>query len=342
MRKTGADVIIAPSADLPELLSNSEWSFAPPLPEDEGKQILYKRYLTRKSEYKFKTGDVIAFATYDGFSLVKNYMRRLSKAVTHTQYTHVALVIVMKDDCRDDETVFMVEATTNPAETVDATNGSGKKRNGTWCFAAPERIFSDPAEMWHIPLKCPLSEEQEGKLLAWAGKQYQLDPCFDKNSMFGAGFDALDSVGSENKKDDFSLLFCSEFVSSCYKMAGLFDKYYKDPEAVNCSEQTPSDVANYPWFAKDDIFQLKMKGEYHESDEAPGGHEHVDRPENHRPHSHSQKTEEKESDQAESEPVPEDKAEEKAVEKSSDNADTGVTMDDIVVEQSAEDAPEEE
>lgn len=253
-----------------DLLQQATWTFVPPdmseatdsksIDKMRGKQELYARYLERKSQ--IKSGDIIAFNTYPGHSLIKNFFRRLSKAATGTKYTHVGIVVVVTITRPDGHSVampYIMEATTNPALTVDAIDGHGDRRNGVWCFALPTRIASDPAELWHIPLKDPISKEQQEQLEMWVCTQYKRDPVFDKDSMFGAGFDLFDDCGAENTFDDYNLLFCSEFVSSCYKKMGLLS------QNVNCSEMTPADTCSLPFLDQTNIFQLKKENEYHES-----------------------------------------------------------------------------
>lgn len=289
------DAIESEQKDLRELVKgNNAWSFhAPPADSDAGK--LYQHYLQykagtigpkdkegndmmRDSGRRFHTGDLIVYATYPGHSWIKNNMRELAKKTTGTAYTHVALVLVVPNRAGEPREYWM-EATTNPAATLDATIGSGTKRNGLWCFSAPERILSDPAELWHIPLDRKLTDKEKDALYSYASKAYWLDPTFNKQGMFDAGFDGFDGIFGEaedgshtedidrlvaeeakGKRLEFEL-FCSEFVSACYKKAGLIPKN-NDGKVFNPSEATPADVAEFEFLNQDAIFPLKGKREF--------------------------------------------------------------------------------
>jgi hypothetical protein len=259
--KKNPKTVRALTSDLQQCLHESTWSYTTPNPEKAALYKLYESYTARLNT--IKSGDIILFDSYPGHSVIKNVMRNFSKSVTGTKYTHVGIVIMMEGlvDSKRQKHPYIIEATTNPACTTDAIDGFGDRRNGLWCFSLPERIASDPAQFWHLPLKTALTPKQEETLVQWAGECYERDPLFDKEAMFGAGFDLLDMAAQENKKDDFAMFFCSEFVSSCFKKLDLLK------ESVNCSEMTPADVSTLDLFLdhKEGLFRLKGPNEYHES-----------------------------------------------------------------------------
>lgn len=246
------------SMSLTEMVAASPYIFQPPDEKKEPKRWqLYDEFMQRDANgcKEIRTGDLLAYSTYPGEGIL-DCMRCVAKAVSSTEYTHVGVLIVL--EVKGKNRYYVMEAETNESvRTQEATSGRGDSRNGIWLFDLAERVLSDPARMWHLPLQTPLSAEAKASLEEYMTKVYVEDPLFDKDGMFAAGFDLFDKLGFEQRQD-FCRLFCSEFTALCMQATGLLTPY------VNASEKTPADVTSFPFLCLSSVFELKREGMYHD------------------------------------------------------------------------------
>ena len=193
-----------------------------------GAEYLINAWMNRS----FKTGDVIAFNTYDGESRTKNCGRCIARCQQGSPYTHVGIVLNVQNR------LLLAEVTTRNKYTPPDVITGHNKRNGVFLFDLYERMATDPADFYHVPLKEELDASKEVQLFNAFFHFYKMDPIFDFESMFGAGFDYFD-FALENDSNCFEKLFCAEMVCALYQKIRML------PQDFNCSEQRPVDTASF-------------------------------------------------------------------------------------------------
>ncbi len=187
--------------------------------------------LVRYEQYRpqMKNGDVIAFS---GRGLLSNII----KLGTLSPYSHVGIVLNVEMSGGFGQSVLMIESTAQ-VELRDADNKEVLK--GVQIHWLSKRLEMYEGKVWWVPLKDPLPPDGLAKMQTWMRETHNQKVGFDEAQMWWAGLDLFDRFGLENEPD-FSLFFCSEFVTKSLQEAGVIA-----PE-INPSEQTPKDVVNFP------------------------------------------------------------------------------------------------
>jgi len=121
-----------------------------------------------------------------------------------------------------------------------------------WIFHMLDRVFDSEAQLWHLPLKKPLSAQQIEELHAFLLEVYHLDPKYAMEQMLLSGLEKYCHLA--DNKFNIHEFFCSELVAACHKVTGLLRP------SANVAEMTPGDVLRCS-FIDYDAPQLKYKCE---------------------------------------------------------------------------------
>eukprot|EP00462_Mataza_sp_D1_P016595 CAMPEP_0175154784 /NCGR_PEP_ID=MMETSP0087-20121206/20572_1 /TAXON_ID=136419 /ORGANISM="Unknown Unknown, Strain D1" /LENGTH=1412 /DNA_ID=CAMNT_0016441787 /DNA_START=44 /DNA_END=4282 /DNA_ORIENTATION=+ len=185
-----------------------------------------------------KTGDVICWgSSLNTGKVVPDIIHKAISQVTHSNYTHAALVVVTQHPDSGKTLHFHVESTCNSELNTDWL-AKTPYRNSILLTSLRERLEYSNASMFVHRLKEPLSPEQSDKLERFLAHMWINDPPFDEPQLIQAGFHRM-YLNPCRLKEDWSRLFCSELVSAALKLAGV-------PEfaSVNSSTFAPSDFAS--------------------------------------------------------------------------------------------------
>ncbi|MDJ0600162.1 MAG: hypothetical protein QNJ37_15135 [Crocosphaera sp.] len=180
---------------------------------------------------QMKNGDVIAFSG-------KGLLSDIIKLGTLSPYSHVGILLNVDMSGGLGQSVLMIESTAQ----IDLRDADNKEvQKGVQIHWLSKRLEMYDGKVWWVPLKQEIPQEGLIKMEMWLRKTHNQKVGFDEDQMWWAGIDLFDRFGLENEPD-FSLFFCSEFVTKALQEAGVID-----PE-INPSEQTPKDVVNFPIF----------------------------------------------------------------------------------------------
>jgi len=171
-------------------------------------------------------GDVLVFSA-------RTMASRLTKAVTRSPYSHVAMIAPDHSG-----KLIVYEATKNSDKTPDVTYGD-EEYVGVHSFDIATRVRDFTGDCWLLRQKQPLSVPQVAALSAFCQRHLEKKTPFDYSQLVTAGID--DPFGIFESKPDAERLFCSEFVCFALQEAGLF--------SGNPSEMTPLDAVNLPCFS---------------------------------------------------------------------------------------------
>lgn len=192
------------------------------------KQSLLSTYEQYRPQ--IKTGDVIAFSGNAGFS---HFIRWATGSV----YSHVGIVLNTNLGSGGDDSILIVESRT---ETQGKNAAGAKLIKGVQLHWLSKRILAFDGAVWLFPLKQELEQDNRAKMQSWLRQTTNKVVPYDSVQTLGAGLDLFDRVGLTYSGEDLSTLFCSELVAKALQIAGVVDS------KLNPSEQTPSDVVNYP------------------------------------------------------------------------------------------------
>ena len=200
-------------------------------------------YITPEQFYKnVRPGDVLAFSGNDLPSEVV-------KVATQSEFVHVAIVFSNQYQTEHEtRQIMLVESHIN----CDFPSQLGQEKIlGVQFQTLANRIhpLGSALNFWWAPLKEALSNTAQTKMQAWLTEAEQEKIPYDFCQAIGAGMDALDPLGMENKAD-FSALFCSELVTKALQIAEQVSK------SVNPSEQTPHDVMGFDCF--DSVYDIRV------------------------------------------------------------------------------------
>lgn len=190
-------------------------------------------YCYQEKLASMKTGDLVMFA---GGSRVSQVI----KQSVDSPISHVGIVVRMPDPKHDNrETLFVVESD----QVEEGDYFSDSPCNGICYSQLAQRMHSYQGNLILLAsLQSPLSRAQEDQIIALAEKFRDEGIPFDIEQLLGVGVG--NALGTQNT-EDFSKLFCSEFVTACLKEVELV------PNALNASMQAPFVVANFSCYHPD-------------------------------------------------------------------------------------------
>jgi len=189
-----------------------------------------------------KTGDLILWASsLDHGDLPTRLMNTAMNGITHSIYTHAAIVYVAEHPESKERIVLHVESGVNRLLNLDYIS---RTPFGDSIFVTDlaERVENDGYTMVYKPLIKPLSPEGIENISRWIAHLWLKDPPFASSQLVTAGLEKAHLKLTENT-EDWNQLFCSELVSGCYKLGGV-----KEFRNINTSAQAPADVAAQPIF----------------------------------------------------------------------------------------------
>jgi hypothetical protein len=182
-----------------------------------------------------KTGDIIAFSGTKCIS-------RLNKWITHSRYSHVAIVFEAELGGGFGKSVLIIES----AAPQTKRDPYGRKVIlGVQIHWLSKRLDRYQGRAWWLPLKHPIAPDKLVEMQAWLRQAYNQRRPFDIFHVVVAGVGFLKKLGFGHT--DLSALYCAELVTAALQIAGVVDP------SINPSTQTPADVVNFPCFAKPPI-----------------------------------------------------------------------------------------
>eukprot|EP01128_Nolandella_sp_AFSM9_P001979 TRINITY_DN12381_c0_g1_i1.p1 TRINITY_DN12381_c0_g1~~TRINITY_DN12381_c0_g1_i1.p1 ORF type:complete len:656 (+),score=139.29 TRINITY_DN12381_c0_g1_i1:44-1969(+) len=170
-----------------------------------------------------KTGDAILFAGGTRFSgIIKHW--------SNSPISHIGIVVELPDPKDGDKKKLFVIESDQMEEGDYFSDGSC---DGICYSLLQQRCHSYEGNMILLAsLKKPLTPAQESLIIENAQKYRDEGVTFDVAQLLAIG------VGIQND-EDYSQLFCSEFVTTCLKVTDVV------PQTVNASMMSPFEVANF-------------------------------------------------------------------------------------------------
>jgi len=196
-------------------------------PDPLGQSLFLHEETNWKEE--LKTGDCVLFSGSE-------FVSKIIKKLLHTPYSHVGMIVKMKDITKtkleeQTEEIFVVEA--------DWDDGDHFSDNAIYGIVAnkfEDRMKSYIGDViWVAPLKQPLSENQCKAIVDYVWE------CKNTRVKFDMSQGLKLSLHVQNVESPKSV-FCSEFVAFALKKAGVIG------EDVNPSNQDPYMVSKFPCF----------------------------------------------------------------------------------------------
>jgi len=188
---------------------------------------------------QFQTGDCIAFSG-------RSPLAKIITSGTATPYSHLGTILRMPDPKQPDkEDVFIMESTQNAWDVPDYL--TGEVRRGVTLFKFSERLHRiDSVAAWHIPLKNPLTKDEQKKYIETCLEYHTKEIKYDKIQL-------ITFILGVNNQENLSELFCSEFVAAALRSVSRL------PQDFNPSAMTPSHVVHSDSFtAKGPTIKLNM------------------------------------------------------------------------------------
>ncbi|MBV6622544.1 MAG: hypothetical protein KI793_06270 [Rivularia sp. (in: Bacteria)] len=180
-----------------------------------------------------KTGDVIAFDGNSGFS-------KFIKLFTHSPYSHTA-IILRDDSALFGETLLLIESSTQ-LKMSDATGNEAMK--GVQMHFLGQRLSMFEGSAFWLPLKNPIPQQQQEKMLAWLRHIYAEKVSYTYVRVWGIPLAKIEDACGIKLKLDYSKLFCSELVTRALQVAEVID------DSIDPASQTPANVAHFKCFEK--------------------------------------------------------------------------------------------
>lgn len=197
-----------------------------------------------------KTGDLILWASsLDHGDLPTRLMNTAMNGITHSIYTHAAIVYVAVHPITKERFVLHVESGVNRLLNLDSISRT-PFGNSIFVTDLAERVENDGYTMVYKSLLEPLSPEGIEHISRFISHLWLRDPPFASAQLVAAGLEKTHLKLTENT-EDWNQLFCSELVSACFKLAGV-----KEFQHLNTSTLSPADVAAQPIYKKRNVLRL--------------------------------------------------------------------------------------
>jgi hypothetical protein len=182
---------------------------------------------------QIKIGDVLTFSGQDIPSSVV-------KLATRSHYVHVAIVLSVESNSQQQLDILIAES---HIDISLPSVGTGKRVLGVQFQWLSDRLTEHDGQVWWVPLKQPLTPEGLCQMQAWLREIEAERIPYDFLQAIEVGIEPLVKPKAETRLD-LSALFCSELVTRALQLANVVDA------TLNPSEQTPSDVMQFPCFEK--------------------------------------------------------------------------------------------
>jgi hypothetical protein len=179
-------------------------------------------------------GDVFVFSGIDAPSTVV-------KLATSSKYVHVAIVLSV---CQSSPSSTQADPILIAESHIDISLpsvGTGRRTLGVQTQWLSKRLATVHGSVWWAALKTTPEPINLQQMQAWLLEAEKQRIPYDFPQAIATGLPLLDQIGIEIP-EDYSALFCSELVTHALQLAGVLD------ESINPSEQTPTDVMQFPCF----------------------------------------------------------------------------------------------
>lgn len=185
-------------------------------------------YVKQKS--KFKTGDLILFSSHTFWAAGTKYW-------TESPFSHTG--VLYETNGR-----WISFESTDDLDPVDFYPTKSPPWSGVHAFDFDERIASYFGDVYHLPLKNPLTDAQKQTLWRFLAAHRGRRTKFAYRDLFGAGMDWFDGIGLTLNRESYESMICSTFVGAAMKEIGLL------PKSANANELTPADVPKFTFVQK--------------------------------------------------------------------------------------------